>query len=447
MRQPIRVPPDDADTFYAARHTAPGTTAPRRLPRRTRPPRYAREGGITDAPAVRAILVVVVVLCAAALVYLIGLAPRPSIGEITPAPNTVAPPGPVEVSASVTGGGKPLQKIVLSIDGNVVQPAVEVHAPQHWVVRYAVVFPKGEHRVELQAFDVDGKSQDHQWSFTASGPRVAPTLAITGPPANERVAPGPVRISTQVTVSGDLTASSVLLNGEPIAASASPLSTRPSGQTASSDRESWIIQATPRLQPGTYTVRISVEDELHGEAQIEQSITVAASDAEATTIYFADTDQYLSGPFKAFWESHDHDLLFGDPVSPEFVDRNGKTVQYFERARFERGADGQVALGLIGDESLPARGEPVENPNNPNVLFFPETQHTVAGKFREFWEQHGGVAIFGFPITEETDEGGTRVQYFERARLDLRPSASGGGMTVQIAPLGLQRWNAVNTTR
>ena len=58
---------------------------------------------------------------------------------------------------------------------------------------------------------------------------------------------------------------------------------------------------------------------------------------------------------------------------------------------------------------------------------FPETGHTLSGAFLAFWEQHGGLAVFGYPITEEFDEESLidgqryRVQYFERQRFELHP--------------------------
>jgi thermitase len=69
--------------------------------------------------------------------------------------------------------------------------------------------------------------------------------------------------------------------------------------------------------------------------------------------------------------------------------------------------------------------EPVANPNQEGVAYFPETQHTVRGRMRSFWEQNGGLPVFGFPISEEfserTPEGTFTVQYFERNRLELHP--------------------------
>lgn len=44
----------------------------------------------------------------------------------------------------------------------------------------------------------------------------------------------------------------------------------------------------------------------------------------------------------------------------------------------------------------------------------------IGGGFRQFFEKYGGVAIFGYPITEEFTENGVTVQYFERARFEHR---------------------------
>jgi hypothetical protein len=51
--------------------------------------------------------------------------------------------------------------------------------------------------------------------------------------------------------------------------------------------------------------------------------------------------------------------------------------------------------------------------------YFPETRHIVAGEFLNFFNQHGGLKIFGYPITGEFDWQGRRVQYFQKARLEL----------------------------
>lgn len=56
---------------------------------------------------------------------------------------------------------------------------------------------------------------------------------------------------------------------------------------------------------------------------------------------------------------------------------------------------------------------------------FPETGQCISGRIRSFWEQNGGLPVFGFPLTpqqEETIEGkALQVQWFERNRLELHP--------------------------
>jgi hypothetical protein len=55
----------------------------------------------------------------------------------------------------------------------------------------------------------------------------------------------------------------------------------------------------------------------------------------------------------------------------------------------------------------------------------PETNHCTSGRIREYWEQNGGLPVFGFPTTdqhEELVEGQPfQIQWFERNRLELHP--------------------------
>jgi hypothetical protein len=58
---------------------------------------------------------------------------------------------------------------------------------------------------------------------------------------------------------------------------------------------------------------------------------------------------------------------------------------------------------------------------------FPETGQCITGRIRTFWEQNGGLPVFGFPIGpqhEESIEGKPfQVQSFERNRLELHPES------------------------
>lgn len=52
---------------------------------------------------------------------------------------------------------------------------------------------------------------------------------------------------------------------------------------------------------------------------------------------------------------------------------------------------------------------------------FPETGKYLGGGFYAYWRDRGGLAVFGLPLTEEMDEGGRTVQYFERSRFEYHP--------------------------
>jgi len=146
------------------------------------------------------------------------------------------------------------------------------------------------------------------------------------------------------------------------------------------------------------------------------------------TVYFPQTGHHLSNRsgFLNFWRANGQVHIFGYPITEEFVE-NGRIVQYFERARFEfhpelAGSDQQVQLGLVGREILALQGIParIQDPQN-GAYYFPETGHTLWGEFRSFWEQRGGLRLFGYPLSETVDEAGRSVQYFERAKFVYYP--------------------------
>jgi hypothetical protein len=64
-------------------------------------------------------------------------------------------------------------------------------------------------------------------------------------------------------------------------------------------------------------------------------------------------------------------------------------------------------------------------PSPADQRCFPETGFCIAGRIRQYWEQNGGLPVFGFPIgpqRAETIEGRElQVQWFERNRLELHP--------------------------
>ncbi|HEX5505290.1 MAG TPA: cupredoxin family copper-binding protein [Thermomicrobiales bacterium] len=203
---------------------------------------------------------------------------------------------------------------------------------------------------------------------------------------------------------------------------------------------------SPILQPGatfdftfpaagTFHYRCSIHPEMMGQVQVQGA---------ADSLTFPETGFTVSGAFLAYWRAHGLEFgdpgvsyreslaLFGFPIGPEMRQRledgNTYTVQYFERARFEfhpENADPQfqVLLGQFGRHFHPA-----DPPVAPiaGQSFFQPTGHNLGGRFRDFWQQNGGLAIFGYPLSEpfqqQLEDGKTyTVQYFERARFEAHP--------------------------
>ena len=167
----------------------------------------------------------------------------------------------------------------------------------------------------------------------------------------------------------------------------------------------------------------------------------------AERVYFPETQHFISAGFKAFWQANGGERIFGYPLTEEFSITDPNTgeqvvVQYFERARFEYRAsapEGQrITLGRLGVELTSDRAfQPVPPfESTAERRYFPETGHSLAFGFKEFWESHGGVEIFGYPISEEFTENGRTVQYFERARFEYNPNAQDDDSQVLLGLLG-----------
>jgi hypothetical protein len=73
--------------------------------------------------------------------------------------------------------------------------------------------------------------------------------------------------------------------------------------------------------------------------------------------------------------------------------------------------------------------------------YFRQSGHYIRGAFRSFWETRGGLAIFGFPVTEEyvRKSDGRIVQFFERARFEL--TVVNNQAVVELGRLGLEITN------
>ncbi|HEX2034924.1 MAG TPA: PQQ-binding-like beta-propeller repeat protein [Chloroflexota bacterium] len=162
--------------------------------------------------------------------------------------------------------------------------------------------------------------------------------------------------------------------------------------------------------------------------------------------YFHETGHNVRGAFLKYFLERGGLEQFGYPRTEELV-QDGRTVQYFQRARFEHypelaGTPHDVQLSLIGyvaaAERLPfPTATPVES--SEDVLYVPDVQHTLRGPFLRYFLTNGGGERFGYPISEEMEEpnrdGSGRtytVQYFQRARLEYHPELAGTPAEVQV---------------
>jgi hypothetical protein len=74
--------------------------------------------------------------------------------------------------------------------------------------------------------------------------------------------------------------------------------------------------------------------------------------------------------------------------------------------------------------------------DHPEFTYFERTGHNVGFGFRRAFERLGGLDLFGFPRTEEFEEDGRTVQYFQRARFEYHPEHAGTAYEVQLTLLG-----------
>jgi hypothetical protein len=103
-----------------------------------------------------------------------------------------------------------------------------------------------------------------------------------------------------------------------------------------------------------------------------------------------------------------------------------------------------LLLALIVSAASPALTSQVNAEYAPNndlrmPRYFDSTGFWVQGPFREYWESHGGLYIFGYPITGVFNDNGLYKQYFERAIFEYHPEYAGTEYEVLLQRLGAIR--------
>jgi hypothetical protein len=199
-----------------------------------------------------------------------------------------------------------------------------------------------------------------------------------------------------------------------------------------------LLSGTPRLAPVVL-------------ASVPAQGAPAPPPAEAGRVCFPETGRCAGGRILAYWRQNGGLPVFGFPLTDE-LSEGGRTVQYFERQRFELHPVNQppydVLLGRLGDDLLRRQGIdwrtfPAAEGERPGCRLFAETGHAVCDtpggpRFLSYWSANGlqfdgragasyaeSLALFGLPLSEPmemTIEGrSVLVQWFERARFEYHP--------------------------
>lgn len=200
---------------------------------------------------------------------------------------------------------------------------------------------------------------------------------------------------------------------------------------------------------GNRVATLAVDDAANGRPH-----TVAlwgqATDPEAC---FEQTHVCVDPRFFAKWQQRGL-AINGYPLSNVLFERleDGKLyqVQYFERVRMEYHREQsdpnyKVQLGQFGRQILAGvANAPTDHAaQKEGYPYFEQTGHNVRPEFMDYWEAHGGLDQFGYPLSEEfqqqLEDGNTyTVQYFERVRMEWHPEANDGQGGVLLGQFGRQ---------
>jgi hypothetical protein len=164
----------------------------------------------------------------------------------------------------------------------------------------------------------------------------------------------------------------------------------------------------------------------------------SAKAQSADVEYFPETGHNVRGDFLQFYKrAKDPKLVFGYPITEQFTSKDGKTVQYFQRARFELSTDifgdARMQLTSIGQAAYQPAGQ--LNINNSSGCQLFSSGYRVCFAFLDFYKTNGGAAQFGNPISPFEYRENLIVQYFEKARFEWRADRP-EGQRVVLTDLG-----------
>ncbi len=104
-------------------------------------------------------------------------------------------------------------------------------------------------------------------------------------------------------------------------------------------------------------------------------------------------------------------------------DRDGNFVATHLTSRLSDNHAGNTYVARVNVGAPPRPASDIEcfTFGAPEGRYFPETGHVLKGRFLDYWQQNGGLAVFGYPLTDEFWQGDRITQYFERTRFEYFP--------------------------
>lgn len=166
-----------------------------------------------------------------------------------------------------------------------------------------------------------------------------------------------------------------------------------------------------------------------------------ASAAQTGGRFYPETGHTLEPQFVPVFDQMGGVDILGYPITDGFKDpESGRLIQYTENARLEwidDNTDGgsRAILRPLGEMMGGYQPPDPQGKASPGCRSFQETGHSVCFAFLDFFDAHGGLGVFGYPISDFEIENDRIVQYFQRFRLDWHPEVPAPDQ-VQVAHLG-----------
>lgn len=160
-------------------------------------------------------------------------------------------------------------------------------------------------------------------------------------------------------------------------------------------------------------------------------------------LYVPETGHWITNDFLTTYQSVSNpQAIFGYPITDAFINQTtGYLDQYFQRALFELHPENpaplRVEIKRLGDYIYPTQKgqtQPAEVISSA-CEYFPDTGHQVCYSFLDFFKTNGGIAQFGYPISDLEYHEGRIVQWFQRASFEWHPELPPGARVV-LADLG-----------